>query len=389
MTTTSASTSVHGGAHATWRSLRAPLIVVGLLIAVTIVSAVVQAQGRRGFLDPDAVDDGGSRAIANLLRDRGVNVRPARTTDAAVADASAGSTLVVAQPDLLTPGQLDRLAPVPVDLVLVAPGEAALASLAPDVRLSRSVPGGSAVRPPDCALPAAQRAGTAHVSDRLYRVSNDAQSSSGRCYPTGGEPGLVRLEQSGRSITVLGDATPLTNAALAEQGNAALALGLLSEQPDLVWYLPGPDDVPVEEARSFVDLLPDGVLLAAVQAFIAVLLLAICKARRLGPVVSEPLPVVVRAAEAVEGRARLYRRGRARDSAATALRESTLERLIPLVGLPAAADRPAVIDAVASRSGRPTDEVSHLLYGAAPRNDRALVRLADDLDALDREVHRS
>jgi hypothetical protein len=32
--------------------------------------------------------------------------------------------------------------------------------------------------------------------------------------------------------------------------------------------------------------------------------------------------------------------------------------------------------------------VAALLYGAAPADDGALVRLADDLDALEREVRR-
>jgi hypothetical protein len=32
--------------------------------------------------------------------------------------------------------------------------------------------------------------------------------------------------------------------------------------------------------------------------------------------------------------------------------------------------------------------VGSLLYGAAPADDAALVRLADDLDALEREVRR-
>ena len=181
----------------------------------------------------------------------------------------------------------------------------------------------------------------------------------------------------------------MTNAGLLQEGNAALALGLLGERPSLVWYLPGPDDVPEQDQRSFVELVPDGVLLAALQVVIAVVLLALWRARRLGPVVSEPLPVVVRAAEAVEGRARLYRRGRARDSAAAALRETALERLLPLIGLPPGADQRAVIDAVAARAGRPAGDVSVLLYGAAPSDDRSLVHLADDLDALEREVRRS
>ncbi len=135
--------------------------------------------------------------------------------------------------------------------------------------------------------------------------------------------------------------------------------------------------------------MPDGVLLAALQVLIAVVLLALWRGRRLGPVVSEPLPVVVRAAEAVEGRARLYRRGRARDSAATALRESSLARLIPLLGLPSGPDPPAVVDAVADRTGPVCRCARRLLYGAAPSDDQSMVRLADDLDALEREVRRS
>jgi Domain of unknown function (DUF4350) len=381
-------TSVNRGARETWRSLRAPLAVVVLLLAVTIASAIVRSEGRRGYLDPEAVDDGGARAVANLLRAEGVDVRTVRTTDEAVTHASTGGTLLVAIPDMLTPSQLQRLAPVDADLVVVAPDNVALAELAPDVRLSRSVSAtGSRVRPPDCALPAAQRAGTAQVADRVYAVAPEAPSI--QCYPTNGEPGLLRLDQGERILTVLGDATMLTNAALLEEGNAALALGLLGERSRLTWYLPSPDDVPVDEERSFVDLVPDGILLAGLQAIVAVVLLALWRARRLGPVVSEPLPVVVRAAEAVEGRARLYRRGRARGSAATALRESTVERLTPLVGLPPGAEPPAVVDAVSVRSGRPASEVSSLLYGAAPPDDRALVRLADDLDALEREVRRS
>jgi hypothetical protein len=44
---------------------------------------------------------------------------------------------------------------------------------------------------------------------------------------------------------------------------------------------------------------------------------------------------------------------------------------------------------VAIRTGQPPESVSSLLYGAAPHDDRALVRLADDLTALEREVRRS
>ena len=60
----------------------------------------------------------------------------------------------------------------------------------------------------------------------------------------------------------------------------------------------------------------------------------------------------------------------------------------PPLGLPRRAEPPAVVAAVAARSGRPGPDVAALLYGAAPADDAALVRLADDLDALEREVRR-
>jgi len=105
-----------------------------------------------------------------------------------------------------------------------------------------------------------------------------------------------------------------------------------------------------------------------------------------GPVVEEPLPVVVRAAEAAEGRARLYRRAGARGRAAQNLRAATLGRLMPLLGQGRAADPVSVTAAVAARAARPAAEVSALLYGAAPADDAALVRLANELDALERMV---
>ena len=69
------------------------------------------------------------------------------------------------------------------------------------------------------------------------------------------------------------------------------------------------------------------------QLCLAIALLALWQGRRLGPLVAERLPVVVRASETVEGRGRLYRSRRARDRAADALRTATLQRMLPRLGL--------------------------------------------------------
>jgi len=125
------------------------------------------------------------------------------------------------------------------------------------------------------------------------------------------------------------------------------------------------------------------------QLAFAVLALALSQGRRFGPVVTEHLPVVVRAAETTEGRARLYRRAGARGRAAQNLRAASAARIVPLVGHQRGADRDAVTSAVASRTGRTASEVDAVLYGAAPVDDAALVRLADELDTLERMVRRT
>jgi hypothetical protein len=118
-------------------------------------------------------------------------------------------------------------------------------------------------------------------------------------------------------------------------------------------------------------------------------LVALWRGRRLGPVVVEPLPVVVRATETVEGRARLLRAARARGTAAAALREASVARLSDVLGAGTAASPPVVVDAVCRRTGRTSGEVEALLFGDAPGDDAGLVRLANDLDGLEESVRRT
>jgi hypothetical protein len=123
-----------------------------------------------------------------------------------------------------------------------------------------------------------------------------------------------------------------------------------------------------------------------VQLSLAVLLIALWKGRRIGPLVAEELPVVVRASETVEGRGRLYRSRRARDRAAQALRAATLQRLLPRLGLSADTSAPAVVIAAAQRSRFHAESVRHILFGPSPASDADLVQLARTLDDIERQV---
>jgi hypothetical protein len=122
------------------------------------------------------------------------------------------------------------------------------------------------------------------------------------------------------------------------------------------------------------------------QLCVAVIIVALWRTRRVGPLVAEDLPVVVRASETVEGRGRLYRSRRARDRASEALRTAVLHRVLPRLGLGPNAEPTAVVQAVAQRIGADPNTLGPLLFGPPPETDADLVNLANQLDDIERQV---
>ncbi|MFI5670150.1 DUF4350 domain-containing protein [Streptomyces sp. NPDC051704] len=381
---------------ALWRRGRGFLICLGILLVAAVTLAALASGSRHGRLDPRSADPDGSRAVAELLQARGVTTRVVTTAREAAAAAGPGTTLLVTNPDLLGESQLRAIRSA-IDLsggrtVLLAPGSPSLPDLAPAARTK-----GTAFDQhldPGCALPAAVSAGRADTGGE-HRYTTDGATGTA-CYPSGGHPTLLVLPTgtTGGDTVLLGSETILLNKKLASEGNASLALQLLGSRPDLVWYLPSLADVQDEDPaqeRSFLDLLPHGWSWAFLQLFVAAALAALWRARRLGPLVTEKLPVAIRASETTEGRARLYRRADARDRAATVLRAAARERLAALVGVPPAQahDPAALLPAVSGRLTERRQDPAALLFGTTPATDAALVALADHLDALEREVRTS
>jgi hypothetical protein len=81
----------------------------------------------------------------------------------------------------------------------------------------------------------------------------------------------------------------------------------------------------------------------------------------------------------------------ARDRAAASLRSATRTRLAPLLGVSASDTHSpeALLPAVSAHLPHGEHDLRELLFGAPPADDTALVRLADQLDALEREVRTS
>ncbi|MGD9485280.1 DUF4350 domain-containing protein [Streptomyces sp. TRM70308] len=389
-----ASSSVSPTARQVWLRSRGVLIALTILLLTAAAVALIRSGEQHGALDPRSADRNGSRAVAELLRDRGVHVTVATTTAEATRAVDAETTVLVARPELLGADQRDRLHAALSGgagrTVLLAPGAQVVPDLAPDVVAVRPTPTTDALAP-RCDADYARRAGTARLGGVGYRAETaDGSPPVDACYPSDGLPTLLRVPTAAGDTVITGTAEFLHNEHLDEQGNASLALQLLGSHDRLVWYLPTPTDPAADREgdQGLADLLPDGWLFGSLQLAIALGLAALWRARRLGPLVPERLPVTVPAAEATEGRARLYRQANARDHAAAALRSATRGRLAPALGLPSAlADsEDAVLPALARYAGADSSATRALLFGPAPTDDAALVRLADDLDRLEQQI---
>lgn len=381
-----------------WRRWRLPLTLVALFaLAGLAIAVAVWHPKSNSYLDPADSGPQGTSALSDLLGERGFTVvraySPASAL-AAIGSPGAGpsaATLVITSPDLLAPRQLAQLRQARADLVIMAPGPRSLRTLAPHVFVA-SFPTSSSGRVvrPNCGLRAATLAGPANVAGYTYGAAPPQAAS---CYQAnGGDPSLVRYPQAGRTITILGGDVALSNGYLARNGNAALALNLLSGQHLIVWLTPEPAVAPAASGpgsspgRQVPPLLPARVWLFIAELCVALALTIIWRARRFGPLIAENLPVVVRASETVEGHARLYQSRRARDRAASALRSAMLARVRPALGVATDAAPEAVAAVLSGRSRLSQQEIAGIIYGPTPASDAELVDLARNLDELEREV---
>jgi hypothetical protein len=101
--------------------------------------------------------------------------------------------------------------------------------------------------------------------------------------------------------------------------------------------------------------------------------------------VFEPLPVVVKAVETAEGRARLYQDSRALDQARDNLRAGMLARISGKVRLGPGAGAEDIIAAAARLLGRDPAAVRELV-NERPATEARLVAWSQAMDKLEKEV---
>lgn len=369
-----------------WRVGRIPGAVLIVLVVVAVLASLGDDQFPQGHMEPGSVDPEGGRALVETMReDRDVHVvRSAADAEEALGGAGGDAVLAVFLDHRMEPGEVRALAGLEVDTVLVRPTLQTLGEFAPGVDMSGRTESNETLDAA-CGLPAAEAAGPADVAGEVYEATPGQAATE--CYAAAAGSAVIQVEHGDATTTVVGTDHFMTNTELPDEGNAALAMNLMAAE-DVVWLRPEPH-VP-EDSATLAELLPQGLRWAAVPLAAALVLLALWRGRRLGSLVPESLPVVVRASETTEGRAGLYHSRRARDRAAAALRTGFLDRVSGKLGLRPDDPPETVVSALAARLGEDPARVGALLYPDHPDpyagDDEALSRLAEELDERSRRL---
>lgn len=419
-----------------WLRLVLPIASALLVIAVTGMFRAIEEPDRTdpAYLSPAADEPTSAGDLASRLRARGIALsRETRTSDALLRAHRGDTTLVIPTPGLVQWRYLEMIALLPetTRVILVEPSELDLRNGRVPLSLDDVAWATMAPAPTPtglaCVIPGAEGANRAAVTRSRY--SGPGALS---CY----DQGLTRVSVGHTEVVVVGSADLFRNDRIGEHDNATLAVGLLATRPTVIWLdlhetepaplvnedanpngtpvppslNPGnePDGNPQpgnepqgrgtpppgvaapqsggSEEPSLWDVFPTALWAILVGVLLMLLLLALWRARRLGRPVHEPLPVSVRGAETLLGRARLYQRATATGTSLETLRQALRPRIAEGLGLHPATDPETLTEAVLERLGGNPDKVAAAISGAWPTTEKEMLRLARVLTRIHEAV---
>jgi hypothetical protein len=368
-----------------------PTIAVFLMLASALAVTLLTRgpEASTDDLDPANAGFSGAQGLANVLSDHGVAVTVVRSQRELLNQRVDGATTVVVTNTVRLSGRTAGVA------LSHAASAASLLLLDPDPAVTRGMRLPVDSHLTELSAVAAGCQGTALGRDfrlaeagRAYTPTTSPAAAT-TCFPDKTDGGGAMLTLPGAPgrppVTLLGDASLITNGAILSADNAAIALRLFGHTDRLIWYVPSVADIAAADVTSR-SIAPDWFSPGLILATSAVVFLCLWRGRRLGRLVTEPLPVVVRAVETTESRGRMYRKSRDRSRALTVLQLATRRRLAAYLGLSTSSPTISVAAASAAVSGRTYDEVLDLLSTSEAQDDASLLERANTLAALEKEV---
>lgn len=386
MSTATALPDRRSGTRPTWLRGGIRIGLLALLCVAIVVAVAVFSRTSGVPLDPDNDTANGGEALAVVLQDHGIQLTTVHRPQDVRVDSD--TTLVITRASTLSLDQLAALrqqAPDARRIVLVGPNSQELRQFGIDT--SVGTVGAGVQQVGRCDIDWAQGL-TLSTGEQTYKDFASDETGSTTCFT--GVSGAASLlvapaTDEDPELVVIGATPALTNAHLAEEDNAALAIRALGSAPKIVWLSPDVDALTPSEADGGPKW-PHWLVPAIWLLLVTLVLLAVWRGRRFGRLVREPLPVIVKASETTRSRGELYRRARDLPRTAAVLRRASIGRLRRTLAVPPGAHTTVVVDRVAAATARPHEEVGRLLYGDPPASEDELTSLAEELRTLERQV---
>ena len=381
-------------------------IILALAIAAGIANAALTGRDDMRPYSPGSLQPDGAAAAAQLLQRAGVTITHVHTQEDFSALGS-NTTVLVTKENLLSDDDAERIRESGATIILL--GSSSFADteswgFSPNAWTSETFspadlsPAASAQQPEDLSEDlAGARTAERGCSPGFTLTDDDADGStiapvsqvmiSGdsaySCFDFGDGSALVQSEKYPH-VLYFGAARIITNRYLAADDNAGVILRLLGQHPTLLWvegYASLGEEAAPESGLPLWFLLSFAALGASGLWFGAV------RGRRFGKLVAEPMPVVVPAAEANQGRARLYEAGGDAAHAARILRASFISRYSARLGLTSHSQPHIVTAAYAAALQREETEIAQALYTYPVRTSADLAHVAAILGELEKEFN--
>ncbi|WP_232016956.1 DUF4350 domain-containing protein [Gordonia insulae] len=402
-----------GGARRNWIGWTLVAVVVIAALVGLVVIAGGRGQERTDPLDPENPGPAGTAALAAVLDDHGVPVAVARGQGDLLAEPRPGSatTMVMSETDELTESTarsfLDRARDAD-RIIVISPTARSLELLGLPILPGYSAGVTDAVDA-DCTLDGIAADDVVLHDTSGYRPT-PGNTSPTTCFTIDDTSGLISVPATaGRPEIIVVSGLMLQNSEITRFDNAGVAVRTFGHADRLIWYIPDHNDGAVGGDGDEDSDIPRAVGPLVLLAFFGLLALMFWRGRRFGPLVTEPLPAVVKAIETTQARGRMYHKARADARTAGQLRVHTIDRIARHLGLPYDAaqataalgdgdvatshhqdPRLAPIVAAASRTaGLDPRQVGALLGGPLPQTPDDLLRFVTDLTALEKEVRRT
>lgn len=364
------------------------IITALFLLSVALVSLNLVGTAVDGPpLDPTSPRESGTLALAEVLRQQGVDVivtTGLSETRTALAEASESTLFLTNFDGFLTDKQIADTSDLAPTVIIAGPGITELLAVAPEVANAGTRVG---TVPAQCPSPLVSQAPEISAGPSSLRIIDNESGAVG-CY--GNDElgfGLISIDRGSTHLVLLAATNALTNGAITTADNAAFALRLLGHNDTLVWYTPSFDDLSdAGGIKTYDELSPDWVTPVVWLIVLTLLTAAIWRGRRFGPLVIEKLPVTVRSNETMQGRARLYEKTAARLHTLDSLRIGSIRRLATLCGMASTASIDDVINRISPLIDQPVAQLRQLLVDARPTNDSELLSFSDELLALEQRV---